>query len=82
MTDSLYQKFKIKQSMPYRSTKDLPPQVTKPLPHHGEEIFVASFNRALQQYRDEDRARKVAWSAVKRVYQKHPDTGEWVKKNT
>lgn len=71
--------------MPYHTINDLPENVTNVLPTHAQEIFVAAFNSAYEEYKDaEDRkggdrelvARKVAWSAVKHKYHK-TDDGKW-----
>lgn len=65
--------------MPYAALSDLPLSIRK-LPVHAQEIFFAAFNHAWKEYasaakrRDsssrEVTARRVAWSAVKRVYEK------------
>lgn len=76
--------------MPYQSTADLPDRVRENLPEHAEEIYKDAFNSAYQQYQDRQKrqdekedvetvAHKVAWAAVKKVYEKN-DQGEWVKK--
>ncbi len=76
--------------MPFTSLSDLPKQVKDPLPHHAEEIFLAAFNSAWDQYDlpeerrggadREEVAFKVAWSAVKKAgYQKNEGTGKWEK---
>ncbi|HEY9623339.1 MAG TPA: ChaB family protein [Crinalium sp.] len=62
--------------MPYEHIKDLPESVEKHLPKHAQEIFLAAFNSAEEEYRDEERAFRVAWSAVKHKYQKGDD-GNW-----
>ena len=36
--------------MPYRSTVDLPPAVRERLPIHAQEIFLAAFNNAFEEY--------------------------------
>jgi cation transport regulator len=76
--------------MPYNTVNDLPPSVRDHLPPHAQEIFVAAFNSAYQQYADPDKRRtdegreevafKVAWSAVGSEYQKDEKTGRWKKK--
>lgn len=68
-------------SMPYRSVNELPSSVKSNLPHHAQEIFMAAFNSAYDQYGNEERAMKVAWGAVKKKYQKD-DNGEWVEKDS
>ena len=68
--------------MPYREISDLPDSVKNHLPHHGQEIYLAAFNNAWEEYAArEDReivAHKVAWAAVKRQYIKAG--GQWVRK--
>ncbi|MDX2775881.1 putative cation transport regulator ChaB [Streptomyces caniscabiei] len=69
--------------MPYSSISDLPENVTNVLPKHAQEIFKEAFNSAYDQYdKTEERrgddtrentARKVAWSAVKKSYEKGED---------
>ncbi|MBE9049429.1 ChaB family protein [Nostocales cyanobacterium LEGE 11386] len=56
--------------MPYQEIEDLPDIVKDNLPKHGQEIFRAAFNSAEEEYKEEERAFRVAWSAVKRVYKK------------
>ncbi|MCK6256843.1 ChaB family protein [Fictibacillus sp. KIGAM418] len=65
--------------MPYDSIQELPNQVKDNLPHHAQEIFKEAFNSALDEYKEEGTAFKVAWSAVKKKYKKN-DNDEWVKK--
>ena len=75
--------------MPYRNISDLPQSVRSNLQKHALEIYLASFNNAWEQYREpEDRrgdssreevAHKVAWAAVKQVYEKDGD--EWTRKD-
>ncbi len=62
--------------MPYKALKDLPESVREHLPHHAREIFRAAFNNAEEEYRDEERAFRVAWAAVKHKYEKGDD-GNW-----
>ncbi len=74
--------------MPYDTRSDLPDSVTSALPKHAQDIFLAAYNNAYDEYADpEDRdgddsreevAFKVAWSAVKQSYHKS-DSGNWVK---
>ena len=66
--------------MPYNNLKDLPESVRHMLPKHAQEIYLAAFNSAWDQYKDskdrqgddsqEEVAHKVAWSAVKKKYKK------------
>lgn len=64
--------------MPYHKLSDLPDSVKDHLPHHAQEIFFKAFNSANEEYKEEETAFKVAWSAVKKKYKKNEDT--WVKK--
>ena len=69
--------------MPYKTNDDLPENVSNVLPKHAQDIFREAFNSAYDEYKDpEDRkgdsdqdetARRVAWSAVKKKYKKHED---------
>ncbi len=65
--------------MPYQQLEELPDAVKEHLPKHAQEIFRAAFNNALEEYDNEEMAFKVAWSAVKRDYEKGDD-GNWHKK--
>lgn len=65
--------------MPYQTINDLPDSVREHLPKHGQEIFRAAFNNAEKEYDSEESAFRVAWSAVKRDYEKGED-GKWHKK--
>lgn len=73
--------------MPYQNLDELPDSVKAHLPRHAQEIYEA-FNHAWNEYADPDKRRgdasreetahKVAWSAVKREYEKQGD--RWVRK--
>jgi len=73
--------------MPYSKNSDLPANVADVLPKHAKEIYRAAFNSAWEQYKDqgdeqrEETAHKVAWSAVKKEYEKDDQTGKWKKKS-
>ena len=70
--------------MPYKTNNDLPTNVTHVLPVHAQDIYREAFNHAWQEYanpderRDnasrEETAHEVAWSAVKKKYEKTGDT--------
>ncbi len=70
--------------MPYKTNNDLPKNVTHVLPAHAQDIYREAFNHAWQEYvrpekrqddvSREETAHKVAWSAVKKKYQKTGDT--------
>ena len=66
--------------MPYRVNDDLPPAARDHLPEHAQDIFREAFNHAYAAHdpRQEEAAFRIAWAAVKRVYEKVGD--EWVKK--
>jgi cation transport regulator len=66
--------------MPYQTIDDLPDSVQSHLPKHAQEIFLAAFNNAEKEYGSEETAFRVAWSAVKRDYEKGSD-GKWHKKS-
>jgi len=64
--------------MPYSNIDQLPPAVRNNLPVGAQRIFVKAFNSAyadLKPGEDEVPAFKIAWSAVKRKYEKRK--GEW-----
>jgi cation transport regulator len=68
--------------VPYASTDDLPFSIRAHLPEQAQVIYLSAFNHAWSEYRDreperlEEIAHRVAWSAVKRKYQK--SGAEWV----
>lgn len=64
--------------MPYKELTDLPEPVQEHLPKHAQEIYRAAYNCAWDEYgQDEERAHKVAWSAVKKKYEKDEPSGQW-----
>ncbi|MBK9749599.1 MAG: ChaB family protein [Chloroflexi bacterium] len=73
--------------MPYRTINDLPDSVRDNVPEHAQEIYLAAFNSAWEQYDQpserrgddtrEETAHRVAWAAVKRKYQKDEKSGKW-----
>ena len=72
--------------MPYSSIEDLPDSVKDNLPKHAQDIYKEAFNNAYDEYKQprdrqagsdrEETAHKVAWSAVKKKYEKKDD-GSW-----
>lgn len=67
--------------MPYDNLKELPKGVKNNLPKHAQEIYKEAYNNAWEQYdHDDERAHRVAWSAVKKDYEKNEKTGKWEKK--
>jgi len=63
--------------MPYNSNAELPKQV-KGLPSAAQTIWRKAFNASFEKY-GEEKALRIAWTAVKNVYRKKGD--EWVKKS-
>jgi phage I-like protein/cation transport regulator ChaB len=60
----------------YKNLSELPDAV-KALPQHAQEIFMAAFNSAWEEYSgDEEKCMATAWAAVKTKYEKKGD--EWV----
>ena len=76
--------------MPYNDISELPEGVRHNLPKHAQEIYLAAYNNAAEEYSDpvkrrgtdsaEAVARKVAWSAVKKEFEKDITTGQWIQK--
>ncbi len=68
--------------MPYKTVTELPDEV-KSLPQHAKEIYLAAFNNAWEQHKDENGAESkchaIAWAAVKNKYEKN-NQEEWVAK--
>ncbi len=70
--------------MPYKMTSDLPDSVKNVLPSHAQDIYLAAFNHAWDEYQSpqkrstpesrEEVAHKVAWAAVKKKYVKKGDS--------
>ncbi|WP_264357978.1 ChaB family protein [Methanosarcina mazei] len=60
------------------------------LPGHGQDIYREAYNSAWEEYKDpserkrdssrEETAHRVAWSAVKKKYEKNSE-GNWVEKD-
>jgi len=75
--------------MQYESPQALPDSVRDNLPKHAQEIYMAAYNSAWEEYKNpEDRkggasreevSHKVAWDAVKKKYEKK--NGKWKSKN-
>jgi cation transport regulator len=78
------------ECMPYKNIDELPDSVSNNLPKHAQEIYMEAYNSAWDRYKDpedrrgnqsrEETARSIAWSAVKRSYEKDEDSGKWKKK--
>lgn len=77
--------------MPYDSVSDLPESVKDNLPKQAQEIFLKAYNSAWEHYDESSErrgkssrdttARRVAWAAVKKKYEKSESTGKWEKKD-
>jgi cation transport regulator len=66
--------------MPYMTNADISHKISQNLPEHAQTIFREAFNNAWIQYGgDEEIAFRVAWSAVKKQYEKD-ETGMWLPK--
>jgi len=69
-------------SRPYETLTELPKGVRDNLPKHAQEIYMEAYNNAWEQYHhQEERARRVAWGAVKKKYEKDEAAGEWKSKS-
>jgi cation transport regulator len=67
--------------MPYKQITQLPNSVKNNLPKGAQEIYKEAFNSAEEQYGEESRAHRVAWSAAENKYEKN-EKGNWVQKNS
>lgn len=77
--------------MPYENRHLLPDSVKHVLPAHAQDIYLAAFNNAWDEYKDkkdrqddssrEEVSHKVAWSAVKQKFEKGDDD-KWHKKTS
>jgi cation transport regulator len=63
--------------MPYASNEALPTCVRDHLPLRAQDIYREAFNHAYR-YADEATAHRIAWAAVKHLYEKTDDT--WVRR--
>ena len=64
--------------MPYKIDK--PPDKIKDLPKGAQEVWIKAYNAAYKQYdKDEEKANKVAWSAVEKSGYSKNKQGKWVK---
>ena len=72
--------------MPYRTTAELPKNVTQALPPHAQEIYKEAFNSTWNEYKDPGKRRdgasrevvahRVAWNAVKEKYER-VESSDW-----
>ena len=76
--------------MPYKTNTELPEKIKNHLPEHALDIYREAFNHAHEEYEQRKKRRdpnmtldeisaRVAWSAVKKKYQKGDD-GNWYEK--
>lgn len=75
--------------MTYKSNDDLPDSVKGVLPKHAQDIYRKAYNNAFEEYDQaserrgnasrEETAHKVAWSAVKKQYEKNEKSDKWKK---
>ncbi len=65
--------------MAYEKVLNLPKGVKDNLPKQAQEIYKEAFNSAEEQYGEESRAHRVAWSAVEQKYEKN-ENGNWVER--
>ncbi len=70
--------------MPYSTNGQLPPSIQRRLPSHAQDIYREAFNHAFGDHmgdpRQEEASHRIAWSAVKRSYEKVGDS--WLKRGT
>jgi cation transport regulator len=76
--------------MSYSNINELPASVRHHLPEHAQEIYREAFNHAWDEYAEPGRRRtgstreevafRVAWAAVKKLYEKDEQTGSWKRK--
>jgi cation transport regulator ChaB len=63
----------------YRTIKELPKQVRNNMSPNLQTTFLRVFNNALERYKNETRAWRIAWSVIKRIGKKNKQ-GKWVRK--
>ncbi len=78
--------------MPYSDLSNLPDSVKDHLPKRAQELYMEAYNNAWEQYKDpskrrgnsshEETAHRVAWTAVKKQYQKDESSGRWKRKKS
>ena len=62
--------------MPYQELSELPDSVKDNLPKHAQEIYKEAYNHGASR---EETSHRVAWAAVKHIYEKN-EAGKWVRK--
>jgi len=73
-------KSEIYEEAPYKNIKELPENIKNSLTKELQEIWMKVFNEALERYKNEDIARKVAWNVIKKISKKNKN-GKWVRIN-
>ena len=51
--------------MPYQTNRDLPASIRNRLSEAAQSFYLIAFNSALQWYGEEEKAHRIAWSAVR-----------------
>jgi len=67
------------EQAPYNQISELPDNIKNVMNKSLQRIWMHIFNNAYKQYKNEDTARKVAWSALKKIAEKGPN-GKWHRK--
>jgi len=65
--------------MPYKNIKSLPENIKNVLPVEAQRIWMRVFNKTMDDGGSEDKARKIAWVAVKKAGYEKKEGGKWVK---
>ena len=79
------QKRKVDDNMPYAQVRELQKGVKNSLPKHAQDIYKEAFNSAYDQNDNydsgqrEESAHRIAWSAVKKKYERN-GSSKWQKK--
>ena len=55
------------------------PDIIKALPKQAKRIWIAAFNSAYSQYKNEQKAFKTAWAAVEKAGYKKDKSGNWAR---
>lgn len=76
----------------YQDLSKLPNSVRNSLPLHARVIYMNAYNHAWEEYADaekrrddssrEETAGRIAWAAVKQVYEKDIQSGLWKRKKS
>ena len=55
------------------------PDIIKALPKQAKRIWIAAFNSAYSQYKNEQKSFQTAWSAIEKAGYKKDKSGNWVR---